>query len=447
MRLRTVASPAGLAALIACATTSSGSPLEKEGPNPRPAPSVVPLSFEPTLTLDEELSALADSLPEFGGLWVDSARVVVAVTDGAKALDPATTATVNRLLGSAKGELAYDQGLPIEYVEVPFTFRQLHSWRLRFDSTQKKPGLIYTDTDERRNTVSVGVENVVARSWAIQALKALGVPDGAIRVDVVARPRPQITLNDILIPTAGGAEVSVHWTEGILGRNKNGTLTGSVVWDAGNPSSYYFVTCSHCSAKAFRLDPPAQWGQPLPLDSTLVGAVEAADPPFFSGGACPPAFVCRYSEASIVTFPSSSYWSAQVAWAPNAYTRAINSYYPVDNLISAIGNSSYYYTGQANGSGSGTLTQTCVTFTPDYSGYKQIGDTLPSNAILLCQNYASLNTVSGDSGAPVFQIPNPPNAGYAVLRGVLHAGGNGSAVFSPRAGINKDFGVVHWDLY
>jgi hypothetical protein len=119
------------------------------------------------------------------------------------------------------------------------------------------------------------------------------------------------------------------------------------------------------------------------------------------------------------------------------------------NQSLTIGNSWYSKTGSVTGSNSGVLNQSCVTFTPNYAGYMALGDTLPANAVLLCQNWATYASLQGDSGSPVFQIPNsPPSPTAVAMRGVHHAGSAGTlSVYSPVSGINKDFGTVRWDLY
>lgn len=435
-----------LTAVLACAPEGTGS----VGPEVASFSSRDAGSSDELLSLDEELLQIGESVEGFGGLKVASGRVLLILQDTTTERVQAALGRITWALSRSRGELRHALGLPIEVHRAPFTFATLHAWRRLVDESDLGPGLVFTDTDEEGNTVTVGVADEPAKTRFVAALERLGIPPQAVRVIVTAHPRPSVSLTDVVSPTAGGVQVPVSWSEAGVGRTKGSSLTGNVVWLAGNSSDAHFVTCAHCTAKAFRSDPPSTWYQATVLHPQMSGAGEVADPAFFAGGSCPQGKVCRWSEAAIVKYgASASNWFPQVAWAPNSFTLEILSYYLIDQSPASIGNSWYVKTGRTTGSSSGYVTQSCVTFTPNYAGYMALGDTLPSNAIFLCQHWASYSSSGGDSGAPVYQIPNsPPSPTAVVMRGVHHAGASGTlSVFSPISGVNKDFGIVRWDLY
>ena len=110
------------------------------------------------LSLDEELMMIADSIPNFGGLWIDSAQAYVAIVG--ETSESETAVSINRIrdiVVRSRGELSFARGLPIAVRSVRYSFRELHTWWQAYDDSPTQQSVVFSDTDERHNTVTVGV--------------------------------------------------------------------------------------------------------------------------------------------------------------------------------------------------------------------------------------------------------------------------------------------------
>lgn len=147
-------------------------------------------------------------------------------------------------------------------------------------------GVVFTDADETRGRLVVGVVNRGLEQSVRARLSALGVASDS--VDVVQTPPivPVTTLRDKVRPVVGGLQIRFSRFLCSLGFNaiRNGV--------------FGYVTAAHCSDKQGEVD-GTRYYQPLNRRADELIGREIVDPPFFrNSGVCPRGKKCRYSDAN-----------------------------------------------------------------------------------------------------------------------------------------------------
>jgi hypothetical protein len=284
-------------------------------------------------------------------------------------------------------------------------------------------GVVFTDADETRGRVVVGVLDRDMQGLVRATAARLGI--SAQDIDIVeTEPIFQVaTLRESLRPVPAGAQI--RFSAYVCSLGFNAELDGV----AG------FVTASHCSDRQGSVD-GTQYYQPVnQVPEELIGT-EIADPPYLRGiSGCPKGRVCRNSDSNFVQAAGAGL----LGFGKIAKTDGVNTGSLVvagEFAITGEGvagvKTSVNKVGRTTGWGQGLVTRTCTN--TGVSG---------SNIVLLCQTWVeNKNAVivqGGDSGSPVFSI----SGGNATLLGNLW-GGNSSGtqfVYSPLSGIRGDLGL------
>ena len=290
------------------------------------------------------------------------------------------------------------------------------------------PGVVFTDGDETRDRLVVGVLNRGVAAQVRARLRALGVDE---TVDIV-ETEPIIalaTLRDRAPSTISGG-LQIRFSQYLC----------SLGFPAVRGDVQGFVTASHCSDQQGTVD-STEYYQPLnQIDDDFIGT-EIADPVYVKGGKCPRGRRCRRSDANF----SRSGGPRAVVLGKIAHTTELGSLEidlnnpftitadGVDQYEPKVGDTANKV-GRTTGWTRGTITNTCVD-----TGVQ--GATI----VLLCQNFVNGNGVivqGGDSGSPVFATGGPSN-GVILLGGLW--GGNQSGtqfVYSPIGNIKDDLGAL-----
>jgi hypothetical protein len=281
-------------------------------------------------------------------------------------------------------------------------------------------GVVFTDADETRGRVVVGVLDADMQGLVRATAARLGVSAQDIEI-VETEPIFQVaTLRDSLRPAPAGAQI--RFSAYVCSLGFNARLDGV----SG------FVTASHCSDRQGSVE-GTQYYQPVnQIPDELIGT-EITDPPYLRGvSGCPKGRVCRNSDSNFVQAADAS----DLGFGKIAKTDGVNTGSLVvagEFAITGEGvagvKTSVNKVGRTTGWGQGLVTRTCTN--TGVSG---------SNIVLLCQTWVeNKNAVivqGGDSGSPVFSI----SGGNATLLGNLW-GGNSSGtqfVYSPLSGIRAD---------
>jgi hypothetical protein len=419
------------------------------------APSgVLPLKVE--RPEEEELFRLADQIPGFGGIFVDDqGDLVVHLTDlrneaaakGILASTLARQAASDRRNSKRSAEVVVRQGR--------FEFRQLAAWRDRMTfSVLDLPGVVLTDLNERRNRLVVGIEDEAARARVEEVLAGLGVPLGAVEIEVrspfvgdanMVRSSSFSSfcsgtdLSSCVRPLAGGFALTFYSSGG----SRLGGCTLGLVADWNGRR--VLVTNSHCSVSEWGGPDGARYYQPNRFSSTTTPdtgfiGTEIHDP---RGATC--GFLgtskCRYSDANIVSIgndiASDVGYIARTNWW--GYGRG-----SVGDVFIDPANPRFRITTTGSSSVQGTLLDKMGAATGWTYGelYESCADVKRDWHIRLCQGTARYGSNSGDSGAPVFRW----NYDDTVSLFGVHWGSSSDgslAVYSPIWGLNRDLGTLN----
>ena len=371
-----------------------------------------------------EPQVLANSVPGFGGFYLENGRPTIFLTaDAEPALATGVLEPFLRASGLGAGALQVRQ--------ADYRWSELASWYDEaIEAAFQIDATVLVDVDESRNRIRVAVDRPGAIGLVRAALAQTRIPEGALVFDQAeAMLNMQgSTLRDRRRPIIGGLQINFPGFLCTLGFN------------ATSGSQASFVTNSHCTATQGGVDNTPYW-QPLQsVDPVQIGT-EVADPTYqrrISG--CPSGRRCRRSDAARVAYASGiSFTRGQIAITsgPNnnsltiTGTRTIASEnlstnFPVGSTLNKVGRTTGWTQGQ--------VTATCAAV--GVSG---------TNIVQLCQTLVSRTggtiVAGGDSGSPVFTLSGSTSV---VLAGILWGGSSSGTqfVFSPLANIEAELGAL-----
>jgi len=284
-------------------------------------------------------------------------------------------------------------------------------------------GVVFTDADEAKGRLVVGVENRGLATAVQQRLKAFGV-DPAL-VDIVETPpvEQMASLRDGVRPVQGGLQINFT--------NYLCTLGFNAVRDGVRG----FVTNSHCTASQGGVEGTTYYQSLASTDPTPIGR-EAADPSY-SSGKCPAGLsgkVCRWSDSAFVTDQTGGNASlGSIAKTAGIGSLTISDKFTIVGEGSAGAGVTVNKVGRTTGWTRGVVSNSCVNV--GVSG---------TNIVQLCQNMVTSSSVivsPGDSGSPVFTIGSGNDV---TLQGILWGGSTDGKmlVYSPMANIERELGAL-----
>ena len=251
-------------------------------------------------------------------------------------------------------------------------------------------------------------------------IESFRVPSEA--VDIIAGTPIKLTLRDGRRPLVGGPQIEFQ-----IGPGGIATATCTLGFAAVRGGVEGFVTNSHCSRTRGAVDSGRYWQAFRPLfDNDQVGT-ETADRPMWTGGSCPTGRTCRLSDANFVdTHDGVAIGRGSLARPPfgtlnwngtDLYRINAADFTEVDRTVLKVG--------RTTGLTAGVVWGTCFN--------TNVAD---SNHTMICQDIATYDSDSGDSGSPVFELTNSPLANDVKLVGINWGSGelsNGQqiAVLSP----------------
>jgi outer membrane murein-binding lipoprotein Lpp len=289
------------------------------------------------------------------------------------------------------------------------------------------PGTVFADHDEANNRLLFGVESDAVIPGVRRVLRALGIPDAVVAIEVTAPIYQMATLRDRWRPTQGG--IQIHFGQYVCTLGFNGDESGG--------RSFY--TNSHCTDKQGGTEGTQYYQPTSSVDGTVI-ATEAEDPQYFRGGACPRGKKCRYSDAARALY-SSGVESTRGAIAktsgPNNGSLEVTGTFTITSqdatTTSFASGTTVNKVGRTTGWTQGSTGNTCVNV--NVSG---------SNITQLCQTLVTSSAVivgGGDSGSGVFRITSGDNV---QLVGILWGGSSDGKmfVFSPLKNIIQELGSL-----
>jgi hypothetical protein len=290
-------------------------------------------------------------------------------------------------------------------------------------------GTVFADHDEAVNKLVFGVENSGVFRSVRAAMARLGIPESAYDIEVTAPIVNMNTLRSRWRPTIAGTQI--HF----------GNYLCTMGFNVSHAGGRSFITNSHCTKKQGGTEGTEYYQPTSSVDPTVI-AIEADDPTYFKGGACPRGKQCRYSDSARALY-SGSVASEQGLIAKT--TGVNNNSLDVTGTftITSQDNSTTRFAlgtvvnkvGRTTGWTRGQVTRTCV----DVS-------VLGSNVAQLCQTFVqdpngAVIVGSGDSGSGVFRVTSGDNV---QLVGILWGGSsdNKTFIYSPLKQIQDELGPM-----
>jgi hypothetical protein len=362
--------------------------------------------------------ALARSVAGFGGFFLDEQGTPTIYLKDARqrgaaerALTPWFTAR-----GRAKAEMRVRK--------ADFDWADLDRWFTQSSGeVLSVAGAVFTDADEARNRVRIGVEHAAAAGQVRNVLARLGIPASAVIVEITEPIKQLATLQGSVRPVVAGVQI-----------NFPGFIC-SVGFNASRGGTRGFVTASHCTNTQGGVESTPYW-QPLRTVNPTQIATEIADPGYTTGGSCPSGRRCRRSDASFASYinsiqntlgaiartSSTNKRNLTIAGSWTITSDAPSSSFTIGETVNKVG--------RTTGWSQGRVTSTCVTV--NVSG---------SNITQLCQTAVSATVGGGDSGSDVFTITSGTNV---KLDGVLWGGSTSGKqfIFSPLANVKAELGAL-----
>ena len=384
--------------------------------------------------------AVAQAVPGFGGYYIDEAgRPTVWLTDPSRKAEAA--AALAGFLDSF-GWTAAD----LTVRQASYDWVQLNTWYAQsWTRVLAVNGAVSTDIDERTNTLHfTGLDNGVLSAIA-STVAGLGIPQAAVTLTRRGAVRQVATIRDNVRPPYGGFQIQFFPLPAsplVLVC----TLGVNVVKDGVNS----FLTNSHCSnvqgGITVRTDYyQATRGGVLPNPDNFV-AYEVDDPDYASGGECPLARRCRYSDASRAQYGQGQPFVlgriARTALLNTILVSDSTPYLTVDALnptrrliaeqAQPVVGQTLNKVGRTTGWTSGKVTETCVNV-----------DVSDSDITQLCQSLVDAFVDGGDSGSPTWGLYTDGNA---FLAGLLWGSSTDLVtnavqfIFSPLGSIRMEMG-------
>ena len=355
-------------------------------------------------THDDELAELADRLPGFGGVYFDSSGQLVVRLKEISRIEEARVKLREFLVAQSAGsgvlaDRRVAQLSDMKAVPAAYDFRELHRWyRALKNPILALDPVTMGDIDERRNRIFIGVADSLGLASVETALQQVPVPREAIIVDIFPRFRVEASLQGFVRPVVAGVQIVWYGNEYCtLGYNVTRLLAGG-----GQDNDWYFVTNSHCTSATWQLTGHSM-GQPEAPD--VIG-YEVADPERFTGATdpnCPSGRLCRYSDAALVKYDTSSWTHGVIAWPAETESLLFSRTVVISGETSPLEGEVVDKVGRTTGRTVGWVQHACADVPHE------------TNTWMICQGIASYNSGAGDSGAPVFILVIP---GTAVAYGV-----------------------------
>lgn len=429
----------GIAALALTTVLLGACDSVTEDPEEGSQGEAVNLNEEPSGNFNDDLAAVGDSIPDFGGFYFDQDGQLNAYL-----LDPSSDRAeeVENVLKEVFGEDILERGdsprreganSQIQLREGTYRMEDLIAWYDRIGRTFSVDEVVFVDLQERTNRLTVGVTTLEVQPDVEGILQENEIPVEA--VEIVEAEFPEVSghgLNSDIDPTRGGIQIGYRTGPSSVARCSYG-FTGRLNGNRG------FITNSHCTAQRGSVT-----GRTFsnPATGPQIGQ-ETVDPNYSTCGFFQNS-ACRASDAAFIAFDSGVSGENSVArtqgWAgPNSGSGSQNMQhssprmdvrdydeYPANGeMVDKVG--------RTTGWNYGFVQRTCYnTRAANNGNLVRVNGNLVR---MTCQYSASYNSSSGDSGSPVFHW----HGDEVTIKGVNWGSTGGGGVFSPLGGIQTDF--------
>jgi hypothetical protein len=394
--------------------------------------------------IDAEFSRLATRIPGFAGMYFDKAgklNVNVKSQAGAAARAAELLGQL-RAAGSSRVQDRLRKAPSVITHQARYDYLQLQDWKSRLGVLFGIRGVVFTDIDEARNQLQVGITRGASQRQVEQALARAGVPRAAVVIRRTSPIEKMVTLRNRFRPVPGGVQILFPAPS----EGPDAAFICSHGFNAqpeGRPARF-FVTASHCSDIQGGNQNTVYYQPTKSSSSDNRIAHEFNDPAYGNpGGLCDdyPDSRCRLSDALLAryrtgirpefgtiartTFGLQRIGSLIIDEEDPRWIIAGELAFPFEGEIA-------HKVGRSTGWTMGPVILTCVDVGVNNSDIVQI-----------CQDIVLAGVRPGDSGAPVFERIGQS---LVLLTGLLWGGGtlDGAPVFvfSPMENIEFELGQL-----
>lgn len=447
MRIRNAAAPACLLAaaafMAACSDLAPTEPIGSDpqasvssvaqsrgaGAGPRLFGSLPPVPAHAAMTIDATFARIAQENPGFAGVYYGEDGALNVVMAGARPLSARARSRLE--------ELGVDPNAqPVRVVRGQYDFVQLHTMHRDARPVLGLQGVVFTDVDERRNRVVIGVSTPAAAAAVERAVDMAGIPRDAVVTELAEPIEVHQALRDRVRPVAGGLQINFT-----RGTSSFFCTLGFNVASPQFPSVRGFVTNSHCSDTRGAVVPTPYWQASRFADESFI-AWEEHDLEHWTGGICPAGRMCRYSDALGARYQTGVDQLLGAIYRTTGVNDESLTIDPANPLFTIVAEIPYPVVGQVlhkvgrtTGWTSGAVTATC-----------QNSNVAGSNFTMLCQDRIATTSAGGDSGSPYFERIGETN--QVRLVGIHWGSGGGMTVMSAMHNIRcENQGPAAWITY
>jgi hypothetical protein len=397
------------------------------------------------LTIDDEFAALSDSIPGFGGWFVDANGQPTVYLRDPNVLNVAEGRLRARVQLAVRNSAGVD-GNRLAMRQGAYDFRQLYDWKQIAETIlATERAAVFVDANEALNRVQVAISDAAAAGSISERLQEQGVPKGAVVFTVVDPVRLYTDLSDRIRPIPAGVQL---WS------SPAGPCTLGFSASQNPEGPMGFVTNSHCTAAFGNANASTifyQNNSPHPI------GLEIEDPsPWQLTPGCiawvasNPTGICRFSDAAFVDYRYVATDSVDFGYIARTLSRGApgvsgsktidpnNRHFEIASKYYSVPTGVYIESvGITNGWTTHLVTNSCNTVI------------VPGSKLLWCQVVTNGKAGPGDSGKPMFgydycddgQLQRPDGTKCVRLAGIVWGGSGSSIVYvSPILGIEYDMG-------
>jgi len=186
-----------------------------------------------TETISERL---ADRIPSFGGAFIQDGVLHIFLTDTSN-FNSSRTIVTSELAAVGRASL------PVRAVQSARSFAQLRQWREQLRSLLSLQGVAWSEIDERRNEMRIGVTDDAARTKIAEQLKLLRIPSEAVEIVTTTQSVSFSSLRDKFRPLRAGTQILGAYDHQ---DPENYCTYGINVTNQNDSANRYVVTAAHC---------------------------------------------------------------------------------------------------------------------------------------------------------------------------------------------------------